>query len=130
VHSYNFPDDRKLLKLLGTQNSLEYWRVLFNDDSFIVYSIFLLETLQTALRGGDVYYWFVSGFGKVDHLQNPYASGFDNPIMGSIVTGTVQFFFAYRVWVLSDRRAWWYCVIIVVVSQLSISNTSQTSFCS
>ncbi|KAF8498148.1 hypothetical protein F5888DRAFT_1634068 [Russula emetica] len=60
VYSYNFPDDRKLLKLLAT--------------------------------GGDVYYWSLSGFGKVDHLRDPYASAFDNPIMG---------------------RAWWYCVIIV-----------------
>ena len=60
----------------------------------------------------------------MDHLQDPYISAIDNPIMGSIVTGTVQFFFAYRVWVLSDRRALWYCVIIVVVSQLYISNTS------
>ena len=75
-----------------------------------------------------MYYWFVSGFGKVEHLQNPYMSAFDNPIMGSIVTGAVQCFFAYRVWVLSDRKALWYSVIIVVVSQLYISNTSQSSF--
>ncbi|KAN0106919.1 hypothetical protein V8E52_010663 [Russula decolorans] len=46
-------------------------------------------------------------------------SAIDNPIMGSIVTGTVQFFFAYRVWVLSGRRAWWYCVIIVVCSAIN-----------
>jgi hypothetical protein len=92
--------------------------------------MFLFETLQTALSGGDLYYWFVSGFGKVDHLRDPYASAFDNPIMGSIVTGTVQIFFAYRVCVLSDRRAWWYCAMIVVVSQLYISNASQSSFSS
>jgi hypothetical protein len=38
--------------------------------------------------------------------------------MGSIISGTVQIFFAYRVWVLSDRKAWWYCMTIVGVSQL------------
>lgn len=64
----------------------------------------------------------------MDHLQDPYMSAFDNPIMGSIIIGTVQIFFAYRVWVLSDRKALWYSVIIVVVSQSYIANTSQSSF--
>ncbi len=87
-----------------------------------MYAVFLFETLQTALSGGDVYYWFASGFGKLDHLLDPYASAFDVPIMGSIISGTVQIFFAYRVWVLSDRKARWYCVTIVGVSQLYIPN--------
>jgi hypothetical protein len=77
--------------------------------------VFLLETLQTALSGGDVYYWFASGFGNVDHLRDPFAAAFDVPIIGSIVSGIVQFFFVYRVWVLSDRKSWWYCVLIAVV---------------
>jgi len=100
VYSYNFSEDRKSLKIL-------------------VYAIFLFETLQTALSGADLYYWFVSGFGNLDHLRDPYVSAFDNPIMGSIITGTVQFFFAYRVWVLSDKKAWWYCVVIVVFSAIN-----------
>ena len=66
---------------------------LLNDGNSVVYAIFLFETLQTALSGADLYYWFVSGFGKVDHLQDPYISAIDNPVMGSIITGTVQFFF-------------------------------------
>jgi len=97
VYSYNFPEDRKLLKLLA-------------------YGVFLLETLQTALNGADMYYWFVSGYGNMDHLSDPYASAFDVPIIGSIVAGAVQFFFVYRVWVLSDRKSWWLCFIISVSS--------------
>jgi len=54
----------------------------------------------------------------VDHLRDPYAASFDVPIIGSIVSGIVQFFFVYRVWVLSNRKAWWYCVLIAVVSRL------------
>ncbi|KAF8498127.1 hypothetical protein F5888DRAFT_1692625 [Russula emetica] len=99
VYSYNFPDDRKLLKLL-------------------VYSIFFLETLQTALSGADVYYWFASGFSQEIRLDYPFASPFDVPIIGSIVSGTVQLFFAYRVWVLSDRKSWWYCIVIAVCATL------------
>jgi len=97
VYIYNFVGDGKHLKLL-------------------VYAVFLLETFQTAFSGADVYYWFVSGFGNVDHLNNPYISAFDVPIMGSIVSLTVQFFFAYRVWVLSAKKSWWLCVTICVCS--------------
>ena len=86
-------------------------------NSFIVYVVFFLETLQTALSGVDLYYWFGSGFGNMDHLVDPYAASFDVPIIGSIVSGAVQYFFVYRVWVLSDRKSWWLCLIISVVSQ-------------
>ncbi|KAH8999600.1 hypothetical protein EDB86DRAFT_2802442 [Lactarius hatsudake] len=73
VYSYNFPGDRTLLKLL-------------------VYSVFLVETLQTALTGADLYYWFVSGFGNMDHLTAPYVSPFDVPIIRVIVALIVEFF--------------------------------------
>jgi len=87
--------------------------------------MFFFETLQTALSGGDVYYWFASGFDQVDRLRDPYAAAFDVPIIGSIVSGAVQFFFVYRVWVLSDRKSRWYCVLIAVVSRLYSKTTIQ-----
>ncbi|KAI0287411.1 hypothetical protein BC826DRAFT_49662 [Russula brevipes] len=99
VYSYNFPGDRKLLKLL-------------------VYAIFLIETLQTALSGADLYYWFVSGFGNMDHLASPYAAAFDVPIIGAVVALTVQYFFAYRVWILSGKKSWWLCLAICVCSTI------------
>ncbi|KAH9064359.1 hypothetical protein EDB87DRAFT_1762661 [Lactarius vividus] len=74
VYSYNFPGDRTLVKLL-------------------VFSVFFVETLQTALTGADLYYWFISGFGKMDHLASPYESPFDVPIIGSIIALLVQCFF-------------------------------------
>ena len=70
-----------------------------------------------------MYYWFSSGFDHPVHLFNPYASAFDIPIIGSIVSGTVQFLFVYRVWVLSDRKSRWYCVLIAVVSRLYSAET-------
>jgi hypothetical protein len=82
-----------------------------------VYSVFLLETLQTALSGADLYYWFVSGYGNVDHLTSPYASSFDVPIMGSVVSLSVQFFFVYRIWVLASGKkgSWLLCILICLV---------------
>jgi len=99
VYSYNFPEDRRLLKLL-------------------VYSVFLVETVQTALTGADLYFWFVSGFGDIGGFSNPYMSSLDVPIIGSIIAFTVQLFFVYRIWVLSERssRSWFLCLIICLCS--------------
>jgi hypothetical protein len=97
VYSYNFPRDNKYMKLF-------------------VYSIFFLETLQTALSGADLYYWFASGFGNVERLATPYISFFDTPILGSVVSLSVQFFFVYRIWVLSKKRWWWLCILICLFS--------------
>ncbi|KAF8486807.1 hypothetical protein DFH94DRAFT_849349 [Russula ochroleuca] len=40
-------------------------------------------------------------------------------IIGSIVSGAVQYFFVYRVWVLSERKSWWLCVIISILSAIN-----------
>ncbi|KAH8995888.1 hypothetical protein EDB86DRAFT_2759838, partial [Lactarius hatsudake] len=87
VYSYNFPTDKRLLKLLGRRIPLRY----------IVLGVFLMETLQTALSCADLYYWFASGFGNMNRLASPYASSFDVPIIGSVVALAIQFFFVYRI---------------------------------
>lgn len=97
VYTYNFVDDKRPIKLL-------------------VYCIFLLETLQTSLNGADLYYWFASGFGNMNHITSPYASAFDTPIMGAVVSFMVQMFFVYRIWVLGKKRTWLLCVLIVATS--------------
>jgi len=95
VYSYHFTGDRKLLKV-------------------IVYSIFFIETLQTALSGADLFYWFADGFGNMDRLKDPYAAAFDVPMIGAVISTIVQFFFAYRVWMLSDKGYRWLCLIIII----------------
>ncbi|KAH9952893.1 hypothetical protein BC827DRAFT_207945 [Russula dissimulans] len=97
VYSYNFAKDRKFLKIL-------------------VYAIFLLETVQTVLSLVDLYYRFASGFGDIQRLIEPHLSPFDGPIIGAIVSVTVQYFFSYRVWMLSKKTAWWLCLLICVCS--------------
>ncbi|KAN0106928.1 hypothetical protein V8E52_010672 [Russula decolorans] len=69
VYSYNFPKDRRRLKLL----------------------------VQTAPTGADVYHWFASGYGDTNRLATSFASAIDVPIMESIVSAMVQFFYTYRV---------------------------------
>ncbi|KAH9961950.1 hypothetical protein BC827DRAFT_1267304 [Russula dissimulans] len=84
-----------------------------------LYGIFFLETLQTALNGADLYYWFASGFGSFDHLTSPYATVFDVPMIESLVSLAVQCFFMYRIWVLSNKKSWWLCIFIFLFSIVS-----------
>jgi hypothetical protein len=86
-----------------------------------VYGILLIETVQTALNGADMYYWFVSGFGNVNHLASFVAASFDVPLMESIVAFSVQLFYVYRIWVLSAKQAWLFCAVICLVSQSHVS---------
>ena len=66
-----------------------YYSAHLNDGISEVYGVFLLETLQTALSGADLYYWFGSGYGNMDHLSDPYASAFDVPIIGSMICASL-----------------------------------------
>ena len=85
-------------------------RALLNNSS-AVYAMFLIETIQTAMSGADLYYRFASGFGDMSRLANPYISAFEVPLIGAVVSLVVQYFFSYRVWVLSNKKSWWICVI-------------------
>ncbi|KAF8498152.1 hypothetical protein F5888DRAFT_225220 [Russula emetica] len=87
VYGCNFPEDSRRLKLL-------------------VCAVFVLETVQTMVTGADVFYWFASGYGDLNRLATPFASATDVPIMESIVSAMVQFFYAYRVWILSNKKRW------------------------
>jgi hypothetical protein len=55
----------------------------------------------------------------MNHLSRPYASSFDVPIIGAVVSVAVQYFLAYRIWVLSNKKTWWLCLAICIVSRLS-----------
>jgi len=96
MYSCNFPNDRLSLK-------------------FLVYFVFLLETVQTALTGADVYYWFVAGFGDVEHLENSHFGPIDVPVILAVVALIVQGHFCFRIWAL-NRRLSWICCIIVAAS--------------
>ena len=81
---------------------------------FQAYSVFLIETVQTALTGGDIYYWFITGFGDLDRLKNSRFSAIDSPTIDAIISLIVQGFFCFRIWTL-NKRMWWVCVIISIV---------------
>ncbi|KAH9000697.1 hypothetical protein EDB86DRAFT_2801948, partial [Lactarius hatsudake] len=96
VYSYNFPMDRRSIKFLA------------------VYFVFLLDTIQTALTGADIYYWFVAGFGNVERLETSHFTPIDIAVITTVISFIVQGYFCYRIWVLNERSSW-ICWIIAVV---------------
>ncbi|KAH9987451.1 hypothetical protein BJV74DRAFT_885570 [Russula compacta] len=92
VYSYNFPDDKPIVKCLA-------------------YVAFFLESVQTAMVGADVYYWFMQGFGDVKRLKDSHFAPYDIPIIESMISFLVQEYFCYRIWTL-NRRSSWFCVFI------------------
>ncbi|KAI0037928.1 hypothetical protein FA95DRAFT_1506315, partial [Auriscalpium vulgare] len=94
-YNYNFAEDKKRFKVL-------------------VYGIFIIETAQTAMTGADVFYWYAAGFGNVARLQNTYISSLDTPFMGSFISLIVQWFYAYRIWVIKPALLWLSGVVSLV----------------
>ncbi|KAH8980456.1 hypothetical protein EDB86DRAFT_563175 [Lactarius hatsudake] len=96
LYSYNFPSDSRPLK-------------------FLVCFVLALETVQTALTGADVYYWFIAGFGDRERLRSSHYAPIDIAIMDAITSLIVQEYFCYRIWTLY-RRSSWFCLIIAVTA--------------
>lgn len=90
-------------------------------------AVFVLETVQTVLTGADVFYWFASGYGDLNRLTTPFASAIDVPIMESIVSAMVHFFYAHRVWILSNKKQWLLTLISLVGRSQAILTVSYFS---
>jgi hypothetical protein len=113
VYSYNFPRDRRMIKVLGECSG----SVGVPDEvtkNRIAYFTFLLETIQTILTGSDVYYWFIEGFGDVERLKQSHFAPIDIPLVHAVISLVVQQYFCYRIWMLNKRSAW-FCIVIAIV---------------
>ena len=78
-------------------------------------AVFLLETTQTAFSCANLFYRFASGYGDMTRLVSIDLSFF-GPIIDSVVALIVQIFYVYRIWVLSEKRSWWLCLLVCLVS--------------
>ncbi|KAI0050243.1 hypothetical protein FA95DRAFT_1570746 [Auriscalpium vulgare] len=95
VYNLSFPDDRKFLKVL-------------------VYGIFTIETIQTALNGVDMYHWFGSGWGSLEDIMKPKSSAMDVAFISGIVSFIIQVFFCHRISTL-NKSLWWLTILISLV---------------
>ncbi|KAJ7151162.1 hypothetical protein C8R46DRAFT_494782 [Mycena filopes] len=97
------------------------YRLSFPNDKasikWMVYLIFLVETVMTALNGVDMFNWFAAGFGNVLVFAQPGISPAYTPIMGGLMAWLVQWFFCYRIYIIK-RQALPLCIFIALVSLL------------
>jgi len=80
----------------------------------LVYLLFFLEVLQTALQSYSVTHWFVIGWGDVRVANSILLHGFDSPVLDSIIASIVQTFYCWRIWVL--RKSLPLCAVILMAS--------------
>ncbi|PPR05262.1 LOW QUALITY PROTEIN: hypothetical protein CVT26_012409 [Gymnopilus dilepis] len=99
-HPSFFPDDRIRNKIL-------------------VYGLYFLETVQTAMTAADLCFWFATGFGDINNLNQVNLSPFDAPMVCSIVACIVQCFYGFRIYMLRSSFLWVSLLIVVMsISQL------------
>lgn len=72
---------------------------LFNF--LVVYTLYFLECVQTALSSADIIHWFSKGWGQLSFLSDPYVNPVDLPMMAGLIAMIVQLYFTWRIWILS-----------------------------
>ncbi|KAI0647281.1 hypothetical protein C8Q79DRAFT_1009394 [Trametes meyenii] len=78
----SFPEDPKRLKAF-------------------IYILFLLECIQIIMATHDAFEVLGAGWGNFAALNSPQWLWFDTPVMGGIISASVQTFYAWRIYVLS-----------------------------
>jgi len=119
-------------QLLGVMFNWGLWGILtvqvfiyylcFEDKPLVrclVYGLYTLECLQTALATWDAYHWFCAGFGDLGILTKPLASPYDSPVIDAVVSLFVQLFFCWRIWVLSKSK-----IMALVIAFISIAQAA------
>ncbi|KAJ7473454.1 hypothetical protein FB451DRAFT_292572 [Mycena latifolia] len=97
-----------------------YYQAFPNDRLFnkcLVYTVYVIEFVQTILLTHDVFMVFGYGFGNFSALTKIYFDWLTVPVMSGLVAFIGQSFYAYRVYVLS--KSWFIPYVIVVISLTS-----------
>ncbi|KAH9945915.1 uncharacterized protein BXZ73DRAFT_72808 [Epithele typhae] len=69
-----------------------------------VYGLYAVEWVQVILISHDAFQVYGAGWGDLNALTSPQWLWFDIPIMSALVSATVQCFFAWRIFILSNSR--------------------------
>ncbi|KAF8890366.1 hypothetical protein BD779DRAFT_265644 [Infundibulicybe gibba] len=83
----------------------------------LVFGLYAVETLQTALVTHDAFMTFGVDYGDVTALDNVLLAGISIPILSGIVSCTVQIFFAYRIFILSRSKLLPSVICIIALTQ-------------
>jgi len=82
------------------------YHTAFQRDKIIlktlVWSTFVLEVLGTVMITRDAFRVFGTGFGNMEPIETVGWLWFSGPVLNSIISCSAQFFYAWRIWVLSS----------------------------
>ncbi|KAG6829915.1 hypothetical protein H0H92_002938 [Tricholoma furcatifolium] len=104
-----------LFGVVSTQ--VYYYYIAFPEDRLyckcLVFGVYTLETLQTAVITHDAFMSFGAGFGSFEALDNIQLTCLSIPILSGIVGCVVQMYYAYRINILSKSKALGYVIAII-----------------
>ncbi len=104
----NFPDDKKFIKSL-------------------VYSLFLLDLLQTFLLSADGFHWFAYGFGNMAQFDETFLSPWDTPFLDAIIACVVQLFYCWRIYIIRGK-SFFIPLLIAAVSEVLTTKIEKFTF--
>lgn len=90
----------------ATSQAYNYWWNYPNDVKFhrrIVISVWLIDTIHTALCIALLYHWLIIGYGNLSHAENTVWPGNITMFMEVVLGSIVQSFYISEVWVWSQR---------------------------
>ncbi|KAK0498690.1 hypothetical protein EDD18DRAFT_1350105 [Armillaria luteobubalina] len=94
-----------------------------SDDSrflkYLVYGIYIIESVQTILVAHDTFAMFGYGFGDMDALTRLNYNWVTVPITSAVAAGVGQVFYAYRIFVVSKSR-----IISIFIICISITSSA------
>jgi hypothetical protein len=106
-----------LANIVHIRGRADFYHISFPHDKpsikCLVYFLFITDTVQTALTTHNAWHFLARGWGDPSVLERPGWSWIAVPLLSGIVSGSVQLFFAWRIWVLS--RNWLLVSVIVLV---------------
>ncbi|KIJ23439.1 hypothetical protein M422DRAFT_39612 [Sphaerobolus stellatus SS14] len=97
---------------------LYYYHITFPRDlvylKILVYSLAVLDVLQTAMVTADAFHWFVFGFGNLSQLDNTFLNSWDVVLLDAVISLIVQSFYCWRIYLL--RKSFIIPVFILLIS--------------
>ncbi|KAK0236471.1 hypothetical protein EDD85DRAFT_954339 [Armillaria nabsnona] len=97
-----------------------YYLAFPNDRRFtkyLVYGIYVIESVQTMLVAHDMFAMFGHGFGDIDALTRTNFNWLTVPIMSAVAACVGQVFYAYRIFIVSKSRI--IPILVICISLMS-----------
>ncbi|KAF9017671.1 hypothetical protein BDZ89DRAFT_369959 [Hymenopellis radicata] len=105
-----------LIGILSVQMYLFFLSFSYNNRyiKIYVYGLYLLEWAQTILMTYDAFHWFVFGWGNRAALMDVSTKWMNVPLMGGIISASVQLFFSWQIYQLT--RSPWVAGVTAVIA--------------